>query len=297
MIATAGMSPATKSGHSLWRSEHEDLQLKSEWKSRGRSPIPSSNCTPRPNQTCAEQVRRLLGCRAGRSSECFAHISSRQRFSHNPLRNQQTLRSGHGLPRVARLGAHVAGLGSDVGARVLRHDGGSADVLCVWFDFNDARTQSLANVLLRWEPSVNEIQAVERAMNVLGDRVRVHWPPQLTRHGIPRRPPNPRKVFGQILKSSQYVSVGVDAFVNAMGVLELIPFVLIEVASNPAASWLAWPSLGVEWRCRLVDFVAIALHLTRLYGGLSVDLATDLRVVADAEYKHVAAPPLQRMIR
>ena len=184
-----------------------------------------------------------------------------------------------------------------MGARVLRHDCDSPDVVCVWFDFNDARTQSLANVLLRWEPSVHEIQAVERAMNVRGDRVRVHWPPQLTQHGIPRRPPTPQKVFGQILKSSRYVSVGVDAFVNAMGVLELIPFLLIEVASNPATSWLTWPSLGVEWRCRPTDFAAIALHLTRLYGGLSVDVAADLRVAADAEYTHVAPPPLQRMIR
>jgi len=125
--------------------------------------------------------------------------------------------------------------------------------------------------------------------------VRINWPAELTRYGIPQKPLNAQKALGQILKSSRHLSLGVDAFVDPMGVLVLVPFVIVQIATNPAASWLMWPSFGAEWRCRPVDFVAIALHLTRLYGGLSVEAPPDLRVAAEAEYQHVAAPSLHRL--
>jgi hypothetical protein len=78
--------------------------------------------------------------------------------------------------------------------------------------------------------------------------------------------------------------------------LILVPVVIIEIASNPAGSWwVPWPRLMAEWQCRPVDFVAIVLHLTRLYGGLSVTAPADLRELAAEQYKHVEPPPLSRL--
>jgi hypothetical protein len=87
-----------------------------------------------------------------------------------------------------------------VGATVLAPDR-SRDAVCVLFEFSDSRTQSLANVLLRWMPSFEELQAIERATNVLRRGVRVHWPADLTKHGLPQNTRRSRKVIGQVLRA------------------------------------------------------------------------------------------------
>ena len=182
------------------------------------------------------------------------------------------------------MGASVVGIERDIGTvRVL-------------FELVDDRTKSLANHSIRWIPSVHELQAIERSTANLQAGIAVHWPVGALKYGIPQIQPTCRKTVGCVLTSSDYVTLGFEAAANAMGALITMPVIVVQIAGNPRAFWLPPPLSALEWHCRPADFLAVALHLGRLYRGLSITAPDELRRRAKQHYEEVQMPPFSRLI-
>jgi hypothetical protein len=164
------------------------------------------------------------------------------------------------------------------------------------FDF-DADAENLANYFVLWVPKLIELQALERSVRTLQPALALQWPAMMMKYGIPRRARPPTIGRGCIISSSEYLTLGFEASFNGLGDRSLAPLVCIQIAENARVWWRSWPKASATWRCRVVDFAAIAIHLTRIYVGLTVTIPAKVHQQVQEDYVAVPTPPISRLLR